>query len=341
MEFLFQFSATAIVLMLTLITPFIYSFFWISRKANKKAPPKAAGAWPLIGHLHILGGSQPPHITLGKLADRYGPIFTIKFGVHQALIIITLELLSNHRLEMLSYVRKNEVKEAIGGLYQQWSNNKSSSTKLLVEMKRWFGDVTLNVILKIIVGKRFVEYINSSQRKVSEGWRKSLGDFFELSGIFAVSDGLPFLRWMDLGGVERAMKKTAKELDQVLDLWLEEHKQKRASGITKGEEDFMDVMLSILDDAKQELSNRNADTINKATCLNFELIPFGSGRRMCPGISFALQVLNLTLATLLHGFEMETVNEKPIDMTESKGLTNLKATPLEALLTPRLPAHLY
>ena len=30
---------------------------------------------------------------------------------------------------------------------------------------------------------------------------------------------------------------------------------------------------------------------------NFELIPFGSGRRMCHGISFALQVMQLTLAT--------------------------------------------
>ena len=37
---------------------------------------------------------------------------------------------------------------------------------------------------------------------------------------------------------------------------------------------------------------------------NFELLPFGSGRRMCPGISFSLQVTQLTLATLLHAFEM-------------------------------------
>ncbi|KAJ6722503.1 CYTOCHROME P450 FAMILY PROTEIN [Salix koriyanagi] len=34
----------------------------------------------------------------------------------------------------------------------------------------------------------------------------------------------------------------------------------------------------------------------------FELIPFGSGRRSCPGVSFALQVLHLTLARLLHSF---------------------------------------
>ena len=39
---------------------------------------------------------------------------------------------------------------------------------------------------------------------------------------------------------------------------------------------------------------------------HFELIPFGSGRRMCPGISFALQVTQLTLATLLHTFEIAT-----------------------------------
>ncbi|KAJ6739007.1 CYTOCHROME P450 82A1-LIKE [Salix koriyanagi] len=37
---------------------------------------------------------------------------------------------------------------------------------------------------------------------------------------------------------------------------------------------------------------------------DFEYVPFGSGRRICPGISLALQVLHLTLVRLLHGFEM-------------------------------------
>uniref|UniRef100_A0A7N2QYA1 Secreted protein n=1 Tax=Quercus lobata TaxID=97700 RepID=A0A7N2QYA1_QUELO len=57
---------------------------------------------------------------------------------------------------------------------------------------------------------------------------------------------------------------------------------------------------------------------------------------MCLGISFALQVMQLTLATLLHAFEIATPANEPVDMTETAGQTNFKATPLEVHLTPRL-----
>ncbi|KAJ6400147.1 hypothetical protein OIU84_015740 [Salix udensis] len=319
MDFPFQLSATAVVLILSaLITPSIYYLFWIPRKENRKrAPPEAAGAWPLIGHLHLLGGSQPPYMTLENLADKYGSIFTVKLGVHRTLIvsnwemakeclttndkafatrpktlamdilgynysilsfspyetywrhirkIITLEVLSNHRLEMFKSVREDEVRDAVGALYRQWIDNNGNSQKLLVEMKGWFSDITLNVILKIVVNKRYVDYVSYREERPSDEWRDSLRTFLELSGMFVVSDALPLLRWMDLGGVEKAMKKTAKNIDHTLEKWLEEHKQKKASGTVKGDEDFMDLMLSLLDDVK-ELSNRSADTINKATCL--------------------------------------------------------------------------
>lgn len=181
--------------------------------------------------------------------------------------IVTLEVLSNHRLEMFRHVREDEVRDAVGALYQQWTGNKSNSQKLLVEMKRWFSDITLNVILKIIVSKRYVDYASHGEEKPSDEWRDSLRAFLELSGMFVASDALPFLRWLDLGGAEKAMKRTAKNLDHAVEKWLEEHKQKKASGTAKGEDDFMDLMLSVdLDDAK-ELSNRSADTITKATCL--------------------------------------------------------------------------
>nr|XP_023924459.1 cytochrome P450 82A3-like [Quercus suber] len=69
---------------------------------------------------------------------------------------------------------------------------------------------------------------------------------------------------------------------------------------------------------------------------NFEFIPFGSGRRICPGASFGVQMVHLALASFLHMYDISTPSNVKVDMTESFGLTNLKATPLEVLITPRL-----
>ena len=67
---------------------------------------------------------------------------------------------------------------------------------------------------------------------------------------------------------------------------------------------------------------------------HFELIPFGGGRRSCPGIAYGLQITQLVLAALLQAFEVST--DGLVDMTASFGLTNAKATPLEVLVKPRL-----
>ncbi|KAJ6320790.1 hypothetical protein OIU78_016061 [Salix suchowensis] len=255
-------SATAVVLILSaLITPLIYYLFWISKKENRKrAPPEAAGAWPLIGHLHLLGGSRPPHITLGNLADKYGPIFTVKLGVHRALIVSNSEMAKECLTTNDKAFATRPMALAMDILGYNYSMLGFSHYGAYWRLIRKI------TTLEIIVNRRYVDYVSHREEKSSDEWRDSLRTFFELSGMFVVSDALPFLRWMDLGGVEKAMKRTAKNIDHVAEKWLEEHKQKKASGTTKREEDFMDLMLSVLDDI-EGFSNRNTDTINKATCL--------------------------------------------------------------------------
>ncbi|KAJ7961692.1 Cytochrome p450 [Quillaja saponaria] len=68
----------------------------------------------------------------------------------------------------------------------------------------------------------------------------------------------------------------------------------------------------------------------------YEFIPFGSGRRICPGISFGLQLLHFTLATFLHSFEISSPIGAPVNMPETFGVTNLKSTLLQVLVKPRL-----
>ncbi|KAH1096032.1 hypothetical protein J1N35_012953 [Gossypium stocksii] len=57
---------------------------------------------------------------------------------------------------------------------------------------------------------------------------------------------------------------------------------------------------------------------------DFKYIPFGAGRRICPGISFALSNIELPIANLLYHFDWKLPNGmKPedLDMTEALGLS--------------------
>ncbi|KAG4987851.1 hypothetical protein AAZX31_11G058900 [Glycine max] len=492
--------------------------------------PQAAGAWPIIGHLHLFNAHQLTHKTLGKMAEKHGPIFTIKLGSYKVLVLsswemakecftahdkafstrpcvaasklmgynyamfgftpygsywrqvrklTTIELLSNNRLEPLKDTRTVELDAAIRELYKVWTREGCPKGGVLVDMKQWFGDLTHNIALRMVGGK---SYSGVGDDDHAEGearrYRRVMRDWVCLFGVFVLSDSFPFLGWLDINGYEKDMKRTASELDALVEGWLEEHKRKRKRkrGLSvngkEEQDDFMDVMLNVLQGT--EISGYDSDTIIKATCLNlilagtdptmvtltwalslllnhqmelkrarheldtligkdrkveesdikklvylqavvketlrlyppspiitlraamedctfscgyhipagtqlmvnawkihrdgrvwsepndfkperfltihkdvdvkgqnYELVPFSSGRRACPGASLALRVVHLTLARLLHSFDVASPSNQVVDMTESFGLTNLKATPLEVLLTPRLDTKFY
>ncbi|GMH13860.1 hypothetical protein Nepgr_015701 [Nepenthes gracilis] len=497
---------------------------WSRGRSNpRRRPPEPAGSWPLIGHLRLLVGSQLPHVALANLADKYGPIFQIKIGVHPVLVvsnwelakeclaqndkifvnrprtlaveqlaynsvmfgfspygtywremrkIVTLNLLSNHRLEQLKHVRIFEVRIAIKALHDKWrkSSKDATSNGILVELKHWIGNINLNIIIRLVAGKTLWEFYKGEEY---DHYHAAIRTFFELFGAFIISDALPFLRWLDIGGYRKNMKRTAKQLDNILQGWLEEHKRVHSFGEANGQQDFIDIMLDNLHIAQEKPFNFELDTVIKSTCLSvilggtdtttvtltwalslllnnphvlkkakdeldtivgkerlvndsdmknlvylqaiiketmrlypagplsapreaisdcyisgyhvsagtrlfvnvhkihrdpqvwsdpyefhperfitthkhvdvrgqdFELIPFGSGRRICPGISFSLQSMTFILANLLQMFEITTPSNKQVDLTEEFGLTSMKKTPLEVILTPCLSDELY
>ncbi|KAF5765729.1 putative cytochrome P450 [Helianthus annuus] len=526
MEFHLSFSTTITSFLFVFSVAFLLQI--LRRKklniVNNQHAPQAKGSWPIMGHLHLLGGSRPAHHVLGDMADKYGPIFTIKLGVHQALIvssgeiakecfttndkvfasrpkskaaeimtynyasfglapygdywrqvrkIITLEVLSQKRVEMLAHDRVSEVRESTRDIYEAWIANKESedSDMVKVDMQQWFGNLIFNVLVRIISGKRF--RVNDEE---GERFRKVMKKFFELLGAFVVSDFVPFMNRFDVGGYEKEMKMAGKEMDNILQGWLNERKRATDSRQQRqeGEKLFMDVLLSVLQDASQEdFQGKDHDTVIKATCLalitagsdttsvtliwalslllnnpkalktaqdeidehvgrdrlveesdiknlvyldaiiketlrlypagpldvphesmedcvvggynipkgtrllvnlskihrdpniwtnpnefkperfltsqkdvdpkgkNFKLLPFGSGRRICPGIIFSLHVMPLALASVIQQFVMNKPSNEPIDMSEGSALTAFKAKPLEVLLAPRLSDKMY
>ncbi|KAF7031675.1 LOW QUALITY PROTEIN: hypothetical protein CFC21_042968 [Triticum aestivum] len=70
---------------------------------------------------------------------------------------------------------------------------------------------------------------------------------------------------------------------------------------------------------------------------DFELLPFGSGRRICPGMPLAVRMVHLMLATLLYRFEWKLpkeVEENGVDMEEKFGIVLALGTPLQAIAEP-------
>ncbi|XVF49972.1 hypothetical protein PTKIN_Ptkin04bG0059100 [Pterospermum kingtungense] len=77
---------------------------------------------------------------------------------------------------------------------------------------------------------------------------------------------------------------------------------------------------------------------------DFEVIPFGAGRRICAGMSLGLRMVQLLTATLAHAFDWELADgmmPEKLNMDEAFGLTLQRAVPLLVHPRPRLSHRAY
>ncbi|MCL7029073.1 hypothetical protein MKW94_010416 [Papaver nudicaule] len=70
---------------------------------------------------------------------------------------------------------------------------------------------------------------------------------------------------------------------------------------------------------------------------HFEYIPFGAGRRICPGLPLAQQMVQLMLGSLLQAFEWkleEGLDPEKLDMSDKVRFSLRRAIPLKVVATP-------
>ncbi|VVA95262.1 unnamed protein product [Arabis nemorensis] len=75
---------------------------------------------------------------------------------------------------------------------------------------------------------------------------------------------------------------------------------------------------------------------------DFRVLPFGSGRRVCPAAQLSMNLITLALGNLLHCFSWtSSTPREDIDMLEKPGLVCYMKTPLQGLASSRLSQELY
>uniref|UniRef100_A0A0E0BUK2 Cytochrome P450 n=1 Tax=Oryza glumipatula TaxID=40148 RepID=A0A0E0BUK2_9ORYZ len=71
------------------------------------------------------------------------------------------------------------------------------------------------------------------------------------------------------------------------------------------------------------------------TAVTAPMLPFGLGRRRCPGEGLTVRLVGLTVAALVQCFDWDVGEAGAVDMAEGGGLTMPMATPLAAVCRPR------
>ncbi|KAE8679888.1 putative Cytochrome P450 82A3 [Hibiscus syriacus] len=328
------------------------------------------------------------------MADKYGPIFTIKMGVHRTLIgsdhetakecltidktiarrpstlamellsynhatfgfapygnlrrqmrkLATIELLSDYRLDQLRHVRQSEIKTSLNELYQLWDEKKDGS------------------------GKRIPSSGNNAE---SGTWKKALQQFFELWEIRDFRCAAIFKMSMILAASDTTMVTLTCAMSLLLNNRDELRKLQQELDIHVGKErlvqesDIKNLVylkaiiketlrlypagpLGVPHESMEDCTVRGyhipAGTrlfINIAKVHRDPRVwsdPCSSPKNVPRCFVWGSSVGTDIMASVVQGFELKTPLGEAVDMSECLGMTNLKVTPLQLLITPRLPS---
>ncbi|KAJ7942452.1 Cytochrome P450 family protein [Quillaja saponaria] len=242
--------------------------------------------------------------------------------------IVKHELLSSRRLDTLNHVYVSEIGSFVKDLYL-FSNNNAKS---VVVLDKWFERFSLNITTKIIAGKRYFDSFHDEIVGETERLQKLIKEVMYLMGRLDVSDLIPILGWFNVESqILKSMKRVSKDFDNLLGSWLQEHTKKWQKGETKEPEDFIDVMLSMLEEDCIETYGHSRDTIIKATIMS--IIVAGADTTSVHLTWLIAALLNNTdvLKRAQEEVDLHVGRDRWVELSDIKNLSYLQAFIKETL----------
>ncbi|KAL8131104.1 cytochrome P450 81Q32-like [Apium graveolens] len=180
-----------------------------------------------------------PNIIFGKyIGNNFTSIVWSGYGDHWRNLrkLCVLEIFSTYRLQKLSYIRIEEVKSMVKGLFKL-----SGCGMQEVEIKPLFFELMFNLLTRMIAGKRYYgeESKNSEEAK---RFQEIINETSRLANAFDMGDYVPVLRWFWFKGIENQFVELSKRRYEFVQGWID---QLRESG-SKGEnKNFIQILLDL------------------------------------------------------------------------------------------------
>ena len=165
--------------------------------------------------------------------------------------ICALELLSSKQIQTYRPKRMREICKTVKYLFEE------AQMKRIVNMRSVLSQMTLNVLMSMIMGdKYFGEEGGMSYEEIAHLIEES----FVLHGAVNIGDYIPWLKWLDFQGYERAMKKVKEKLNPYMQRIVEKHRENPPK--EKEEMDFIDVLILQAEENGEAIPDK--DTFIKA-----------------------------------------------------------------------------
>ncbi|KAJ0981067.1 hypothetical protein J5N97_009322 [Dioscorea zingiberensis] len=261
------------------------AFIFISKHLLQLLHHSKPLAIPILGHLHLL--RNPVHQSLATIAAKHGHVLRLRFGSRPVLVVsspsaaeecftkndiifanrprilsgkhfmydytslvsvpfsprwrahrrfTSLHALSPSRLSNLS----SELRLFLRGLYSGEGFQKT-------EIRSWFFELTVNLMMGMITGKRY-------SGEEMKSFRKLLEEIFLLSGATSMEDFVPLARWLGFSSLKKRIETVGKEMDEFLSELIEERRKlgkwKESNSYT-----IIDIMLALQEKEPEDYNN--------------------------------------------------------------------------------------